>query len=201
MGEKVDRRVRKTRNQLKNGLAQLMMRKNINEITVKELVEAVDINRSTFYLHYSDIYNLLEVIENEILQEIQTLINEKPMGVEDNTFLFMEGIFAVLHENRDICMALLGENGDATFVHKMSSIIEKNAMQQLERIFPDIKDELHYTFSFCMSGCMGVVRQWLFENNGDTPENIAKLAFKMVMHALGLSKKYEETSLLHENKE
>lgn len=198
MAEKIDRRVRKTRNQLKNGLAQLMMEKNINEITVKELVETVDINRSTFYLHYSDIYNLLEVIEDEILQEIQTLIDENPMGVEDNTFLFMEGIFTVLHENRDICMALLGENGDATFVHKMSSIIEKNAMQQLEMLFPDIKDELHYTFSFCMSGSMGIVKQWLFENNGDTPENIAKLVFKMVMHALGLSRKYEKTSFLHD---
>ena len=39
MAEKVDRRIRKTKSQLKSGLAQLMMEKSINEISVKELVE------------------------------------------------------------------------------------------------------------------------------------------------------------------
>src|SRR5699024_7421159 len=49
MSEKTDRRVRKTRAQLRAGLATLMQKKSIKEITVKELVEEVDINRSTFY--------------------------------------------------------------------------------------------------------------------------------------------------------
>ena len=67
MAEKVDRRVRKTKAQLRAGLARLMQKKSIKEITVKELVEEVDINRSTFYLHYTDIYQMLESIEAELL--------------------------------------------------------------------------------------------------------------------------------------
>ena len=59
MQKKTDRRVRKTKSQLKTGLAQLMREKSIREITVKELVDAVDINRSTFFLHYSVIPWLL----------------------------------------------------------------------------------------------------------------------------------------------
>lgn len=47
-----------------------MQKKSIKEITVKELVDEVDINRSTFYLHYSDIYQMLESIENELMDEI-----------------------------------------------------------------------------------------------------------------------------------
>ena len=67
MAEKVDRRVRKTKAQLRAGLARLMQKKSIKEITVKELVEEVDINRSTFYLHYTDIYQMLESIEGELI--------------------------------------------------------------------------------------------------------------------------------------
>ena len=48
MAAKVDRRVRKTKAQLREGLAHLMLEKSIKEITVKELVDKVDINRSTF---------------------------------------------------------------------------------------------------------------------------------------------------------
>lgn len=58
MQKKTDRRVRKTKSQLRKGLAHLMKEKSIGEITVKELVDEVDINRSTFYLHYSDIPTL-----------------------------------------------------------------------------------------------------------------------------------------------
>ena len=62
---KVDRRVRKTKAQLREGLARLMLQKSIKEITVKELVDEVDINRSTFYLHYTDIYQMLQQIEED----------------------------------------------------------------------------------------------------------------------------------------
>ena len=64
MEKKTDRRVRKTKNQLRTGLARLMKKKNIGQITVKELVDDVDINRSTFYLHYSDIPSILKEIED-----------------------------------------------------------------------------------------------------------------------------------------
>ena len=70
MAGKVDRRVRKTKSQLREGLARLMLQKSIKEITVKELVDEVDINRSTFYLHYTDIYQMLQQIEEDALEEI-----------------------------------------------------------------------------------------------------------------------------------
>ena len=79
MQKKTDRRVRKTKSQLKTGLAQLMREKSIREITVKELVDAVDINRSTFYLHYSDIPGLLAEVENEMMEEMQRAIREHPI--------------------------------------------------------------------------------------------------------------------------
>lgn len=192
MAEKVDRRIRKTKTQLKNGLAKLMAEKSINEISVKELVEMVDINRSTFYLHYSDIYNLLEEIEEELLSEIKQTIEQHPMGVEYNTFTYMEDIYLVLEKNKEICKALLGDNGDASFIFKMKEIIQENSMKQLELLFPDIKEDLKYTFSFCLSGCLGIVNQWLFENGSESPQHMAKLTFSMLIHALGIDGKYEK---------
>ncbi len=75
MEKKVDRRVIKTRKQLKNGLAKLMQEKSVNQITVKELVEEVHINRSTFYLHFKDIQDLLWEIEDTMERRIYDPIN------------------------------------------------------------------------------------------------------------------------------
>ena len=56
-----------------------MQTKSIKEITVKELVDEVDINRSTFYLHYTDIYQMLESIEDELEGEINQIVNNHPV--------------------------------------------------------------------------------------------------------------------------
>ena len=89
-GEKMDRRVRKTRAQLRAGLARLMQQKNIKEITVKELVDEIDINRSTFYLHYTDIYQMLQSIEGELMEDILEAIKEHPLdpGMKEDRLFF-----------------------------------------------------------------------------------------------------------------
>ena len=72
--ENEDRRVRKTREVLKKSLISLMKEKNINSITVKELCEKADINRGTFYLHYVDVVNILNELEEELFKEFQEVI-------------------------------------------------------------------------------------------------------------------------------
>ena len=66
-GHKEDRRIRRTKKLLKQALAQLMDEKEFKDITVKDITERADLNRGTFYLHYTDTYDILNKIENEIL--------------------------------------------------------------------------------------------------------------------------------------
>ena len=162
MEKKTDRRVRKTKNQLRTGLARLMKKKNIGQITVKELVDDVDINRSTFYLHYSDIPSLLKEIEDDMIEEIERAILEHPIKIEkDTTYLFIEDLFRVLSDNREIGCALLGPYGDITFIRRMK-----------------------YFYSFCFNGCLGFIRTWLENGENMPPEYAARLTFQMVVSSL-----------------
>ena len=62
MAPKQDRRKERTEKEILNGLIALMQEKSMKNISVRELAERIDINRSTFYLHYTDIYDLIEWI-------------------------------------------------------------------------------------------------------------------------------------------
>ena len=118
MERKPDRRVRRTRAQLRQGLAQLMGEKSVNEVTVTELVDLVDINRSTFYLHYRDIPHMLECVEQELYDQIRHAMEQTLTGrFEGDTLAFLEDVFSILFANRDICAALLGPRGDIGPVH------------------------------------------------------------------------------------
>lgn len=68
-----DRRIRRTKKLLKESLATLLLKKKLNDITVKELVDLADLNRGTFYLHYRDIYEMLSQIEAEMLNELEEI--------------------------------------------------------------------------------------------------------------------------------
>ena len=55
--KKEDRRVRRTKKLLSQGLIELMQQKQVKDITVRELADLVDVNRGTFYLYYRDIFD------------------------------------------------------------------------------------------------------------------------------------------------
>ena len=184
MEKKVDRRVIKTRRQLKKGLAALMKEKSVNQITVKELVEEVDINRSTFYLHFKDIQDLLREIEENMEAQIKRAIEEHPIvSGNENAFYFIEDMFRVLDEEREISKALIGPNGDMGFIHRIERIIKENSRGTLEKMFPGKKEDLIYFYAFCLSGCLGLVKVWLNEGEEKSPEEMAQMTFNMIANA------------------
>lgn len=184
MEKKVDRRVIKTRRQLKKGLAALMKEKSVNQITVKELVEEVDINRSTFYLHFKDIQDLLREIEENMEAQIKRAIEEHPIVSDnENAFYFIEDMFRVLDEEREISKALIGPNGDMGFIHRIERIIKENSRGTLEKMFPGKKEDLKYFYAFCLSGCLGLVKVWLNEGEEKSPEEMAQMTFNMIANA------------------
>lgn len=183
MEQKKDRRIRKTRAQLQNGLAKLMKTKSINEITVKELVDEVDINRSTFYLHYTDIYNLLEDIENRLMDEILRVIDSHKNVTDGGLLSIFTDIFTIIDANRDICSALIGEKGDMAFVQRMEDIIASHGVHDLMNKFMLPERPIHYMISFSMSGCIGMLKEWLSTENSEPPEYMANVAYNTVFHA------------------
>ena len=144
--EKKDRRIRKTENQLRAGLAKLMKEKNIREITVKELVEEVDINRSTFYLHYTDIYNMMSTIEEELMEDFRQVIADHP-----------------------------GEHGDMAFVYRLEELIAEHSVRLFKSQHPEMVDELQYAYTFCLFGCIGMIKKWLDEDSDQTVEEMAAI--------------------------
>ena len=138
MAEKMDRRVRKTKAQLREGLARLMQQKSIKEISVKELVDEVDINRSTFYLHYTDIYQMLQKIEEDAMQNITEVMKKYPINSDnpDTVLQFIVQFFSIMDNDRDLCLALLGPHGDMAFVEQIENLLAETFLKRLPEKLP-----------------------------------------------------------------
>ena len=79
-----DRRVRKTKSQLRLALMELLVEKSAKNISVRELAERADINRGTFYIHYRDVGDLLQRLEDEMADHA---FHEKILAIAGNAYI------------------------------------------------------------------------------------------------------------------
>lgn len=171
---KIDRRVRKTRTLLLNGLVQLMKEKDIKDISVKELSDLVDINRGTFYLHYNDIYDMVEKIEEELFVEFNNILDRDiPKGIQpDFPNSILADIFTFLERHRELAQVMLGPHGDLAFVNHLKNLVKERLQQLLD---PCLSETYEYYYAFITSGCIGVIQIWLASPAPRTPGYMASL--------------------------
>ncbi len=169
---KTDRRVKRTRALLRQGLIQLMENKDIKDISVKELSDLADINRGTFYLHYSDIYDLLEKIEDNLFTEFNAILDrDMPEGASNrSTKSMILDIFTYLEKNRDITRVMIGPHGDLAFVNRLKELVRI----RLQQIHEPAQASVYY-FPFILSGFIGVIETWLAQESPASPEEMAEL--------------------------
>ena len=138
INKKEDRRIKKTKQLLKQGLIEIMFEKDIKNITIKELVEKVDINRSTFYLHYSDIYELLAEMENNLMAEIwQVFDSYKNIDKLEESYAFILTLYKTFDNNRDLCRAIMSSQNNSSFIQQMEESIEREIRLKLNEIIGD----------------------------------------------------------------
>lgn len=179
-----ERRVRRTRTMILNGFVQLMQQKPVKDISVRELADLVDINRSTFYLHYTDIYDLLEQTENNLMEQFLSIIDSNQQSTTLQEFSEkLEQFFTVLSENQPLCRALMSPNGDIAFIRKLEKLIAENGTKTLRMISDEEEldaQDLKYVTSFFLSGCVGMIDIWLQNNCKQTAQHMASLSMNLL---------------------
>jgi AcrR family transcriptional regulator len=183
MKETQDRRIRKTKRQLRDAMILLMEKKSIAEITVREVTELADLNRGTFYLHYKDVYDMVEQIENDIFNEFNSIVNARKVDeLQGNMTLFFEDIFSYMADNAQLCSALLSHNGDIAFLQRLKSAVREKCYHNWDAWYNKEKSCYFNTYSaFLVAGCLGVIQEWLSGGMTEPPQKIAKTVHDIIV--------------------
>lgn len=175
---KKDRRVLRTERQLEEALITLLKTKTIQQISVKELAEAADITRATFYTHYRDAYDMLLHLQNALIQQIIEMINDTTGKDPKDFFLRLFSYFANEVRHPEI---LFIATGDGSAFERVGFTIRDNYMLH----WTD-KDERHsavdyeYYRTYMIFGCISVLHLWLENGMKESPEAMAELAYSFL---------------------
>lgn len=137
----MDLRIVKTKKSIKNAFLELRKKKPLERITVRELSEAAMINKTTFYLHYSDMYELADEIENDTIQKI---FNELPCldSLFTNPAKLTKEIVTAFYNNHDIISTLFWDIRSAKLVDKVEQEVKKRTLKDNS----SVEEQLMLTF-------------------------------------------------------
>ncbi|UWG99093.1 TetR family transcriptional regulator C-terminal domain-containing protein [Dehalobacter sp. DCM] len=177
--KKSDRRVIYTKMIIKQALLDLMKDHPINKITVTHICELAEINRGTFYAHYTDPYDLMIQIENELFSELKNFL-EKSIEIITNTDLITK-IMEYIAENIALCKIIISENGDKEFMRRVVNIAHDQSISEDHLRNPDLSaDELEQRYIFISNGIFGIIENWIVNDTKQSPKEIAEFIAKMM---------------------
>lgn len=176
-----NQRIRLSKTLLKNALVELLRVKRIDKISISELCEAAQINRTTFYKYYGSQYDLLSEMEQDFFQQLQqNFLDKDPEDMENLTELIR-----YLDADQERWKVLINSVGDQAFTEKLFDTPAIRALFRRHNLSGiDQRMEGYIRTFFCQGG-YAVLRRWLNAESRETPEEIAFLLKKLACQVMG----------------
>lgn len=117
-----DRRVRRTRAALQRALIDLVEERDLSQISVADVVDRAEVNRSTFYAHYQDVHELAEAACTSMIDDLigvvlaleATVAN--PSDSPEDPDPSLTAFFTHFAEHAGLYRSLLGPTGSARVI-------------------------------------------------------------------------------------
>ncbi len=162
------KKVQETKRRLRDAFFSIYKEKRIDKIGIREITDKAGFNRGTFYIHYRDIYDLLEQTEDELIRVLS---------------LFADNIMSAVFHGGDIQNAmppkaffdqygtymkvLVGPNGDPSFVERLRKFIKELFFREAKDQITDMK-QAEYVFEYISSAQLGLLTYW-FQKDMEMP--------------------------------
>ena len=132
---KNDLRVKKTKNALYNTLMELMKAKSFEEIKVSDICNAALINRSTFYAHYNDKYELLkdaiDNLKNSLIEELNK--NVKTSNTKEYYLEMISILLNHIEEKRSIYQQIMLNNRNSIMVDILYDVLDHDITSKIKK--------------------------------------------------------------------
>jgi len=158
----------KTKQAFADAFCEIYSRKPIEKISVQEIANKSGYNRSTFYQHFCDIYELLEYLENDVLDFMHQKLHNGTGDIQD--------VFALYEEKGVYLNALLGDYGSNRFLERLKASIPFDAHKlSLTADHPLTP----YLMEFHLTTILSMLRLWQRRQKDLTPKELVNLMLSL----------------------
>jgi len=172
-----DRRVKYTEMVLKQTLIALLADKPITKITTTEICALADVNRGTFYSHFTDQYHLLRQIQDDFAADVRQLQAKRQADQLTTTAMLTE-LAEYFHQQLPLCRVLFTTSGGDDLI---AGLIRQAYGEFLDswRDQGLSSGDVELLYSFISHGAAAVLRHWLLSGSPESPSQVADLIIQV----------------------
>lgn len=186
-----DRRIARSKRAIRVAFLELMSERGLDGFTVNELCDRADINRGTFYNHYSDKDAVLKALEMEFFDGLKDF-EEQLLGVSmaqvalcnasKKPLPLLVNLFDYLRAQGDFLHAVLGDGGDPGFDAYMRDAIFAKLVESIlhERYRNSDDPFVGYYIAFFASAYMGVISKWVETGMKESSQEMARVTMRLL---------------------
>ncbi len=176
MEKKEDRRVTMTKRMLKDALTEMLRSEDIYHVSIRELCQRADVNRTTFYKYYGNQFDLLADMENDLLVFLSDTIREY---VSDRVRI-IETLCRYMEEHLEFGRLIVNNNVDPLFPQRLFSmeVLREAVLMNYSSLQNEKLQE--YLFNFITYGAYRIFCIWLNKDQRESPEEIALLLMRLI---------------------
>lgn len=177
MAEKINQRIMITKKMLKSSLIEILKTKSIYKVSIREICERAEINRSTFYKYYGSQFDLLAEMESDVISLVAETLSEEA----DKNSNSLTEMCSYLENNIELSRLLINNNIDPQFPEKIFSLPQVRQMINHVLGTKYAESEFDYISNFLTYGAYQIIRLWINNENRESPEEIADLILNRII--------------------
>lgn len=183
---KNDKRSRKSRQAIKDAFKEMVLTQEMSHIVIKDLAEKADVNRKTFYLHYTDVYNVLEDVEDELLDDIKSIFAKFDMDkIKTDPYPLLLAISDGVSgsENETFNKLLFSSTISGNFMRKIKDMLKRELFDSYK--FNGVNaPKANIVLSFIVSGVVDCYRDWYLSDRSESLEELARELSELIKHGV-----------------
>ncbi|RAV23240.1 TetR/AcrR family transcriptional regulator [Paenibacillus contaminans] len=191
---RTDLRILRTRQLLKEAFIDLLQEVEIEKISVNRIAERATINRVTFYLHYRDIPDMMEKMADEMIEDMRSVLNLKPLNpslVDEKDSLVLVRLLEHIAENAKFYKVVLSSKRTPIFTDRLLKLLSETVTQRVESdkdsIIKKAGIQKDIVIWFGSAALIGTIVAWLRNDMPYSPQFLAQqLSTLLIHHAKGI---------------
>jgi AcrR family transcriptional regulator len=173
----IDKRIRYTKMFLKEAMLKLLADKPLSRVTVKELCDEADINRSTYYTYYTDPYDQYKKLEDEFIEGATKFVNEASLSDLSKSksdpkyqLKIVKSILTYIEKHKDAFQIFMKTSEGDDFIVKLATIYTTKFDENIPGLLGSVEERFKSVYA--TAGSFGIIRYWVTQ---ETPVSVDEM--------------------------
>lgn len=174
----------RSRKLINAALADLLQEKPLDKITVTDIVTRAELNRGTFYAHYTDVQDVINHLIEQTMSEIFSVIQVAPKNIADMPLAILKQVQSIFESDLSFYRKVMISNASAFMQEQLISIVLDYFLKHEADFEVTDHEQFVITINFCAGGLTRLYREWFAGNSSLTLDELTTYASNMILGML-----------------